>query len=89
LPKPAHLEVNKEVVMVVEGVVMVVPVVGEGEGEGEGVEDTRTKIHCVVWPGHIGHKDGAASISLTRETRRDFIAPCAWRLTDSTTDTPQ
>jgi hypothetical protein len=83
LPKPAHLEVNKEVVMVAEGVVMVVPVVGEGEG----VEDIRTKIDCVVWPGHIGHKDGAASISLTRETCRDFAAPCIWRLTSSIRDT--
>jgi hypothetical protein len=85
LPKPAHLEVNKEAVMAVEGVVMAVPVVGEGEGEG--VEDIRAKINCVVWPGHIGHKDGAASISLTRETCRDFAAPCIWRLTSSIRDT--
>ena len=69
--------------MVAEGVVMVVPVVGEGEG----VEDIRAKINCVVWPGHIGHKDGAASISLTRETCRDFAAPCIWRLTSSIRDT--
>lgn len=67
--------------MVGEGVVMVVPVVGEG------VEDIRAKIDCVVWPGHIGHKDGAASISLTRETCRDFAAPCIWRLTSSIRDT--
>ena len=71
--------------MVGEGVVMVVPVVGEGVGEG--VEDIRAKIDCVVWPGHIGHKDGAASISLTRETCRDFAAPCIWRLTSSIRDT--
>jgi hypothetical protein len=83
LPKPARLEVNKEAVMVAEGVVMVVPVVGEGEG----VEDIRAKIDCVVWLGHIGHKDGAASISLTRETCRDFAAPCIWRLTSSIRDT--
>ncbi len=67
--------------MVAEGVVMVVPVVGEGE------EDIRAKINCVVWPGHIGHKDGTASISLTRETCRDFAAPCIWRLTSSIRDT--
>ena len=71
--------------MVAEGVVMVVPVVGEGVGEG--VEDIRAKIDCVVWPGHIGHKDGTASISLTRETCRDFAAPCIWRLTSSIRDT--
>jgi len=69
--------------MVAEGVVMAVPVVGEGEG----VEDIRAKINCVVWPGHIGHKDRAASISLTRETCRDFAAPCIWRLTSSIRDT--
>jgi hypothetical protein len=56
-------------------------------GEGEGVEDIRAKINCVVWPGHIGHKDGAASISLTRETCRDFAAPCIWQLTSSIRDT--
>ena len=71
--------------MVGEGVVMVVPVVGEGVGEG--VEDIRAKIDCVVWPDHIGHKDGAVSISLTRETCRDFAAPCIWRLTSSIRDT--
>ena len=30
------------------------------------------KIDCVVWPGHMGHKDGAASISLMREACRDL-----------------
>jgi hypothetical protein len=29
-------------------------------------------IDCVVWPGHMGHKDGAASVSLMREACRDL-----------------
>jgi hypothetical protein len=81
LPRPAHLELNKEAVMAVEGVVMAVPVVGEGEG----VEDIRAKIDHVVWLGHIGHKNGAASINLMREICRDFAAPCM--LTSSIRDT--
>lgn len=32
-------------------------------------------IDCVVVPGHMGHKDGAASISLMRETCRDLGVP--------------
>jgi hypothetical protein len=75
--------------MAVEGVVMAVPVVGEEEGEGEEVEDIRAKIHCVVWPSHIGHKDGAASISLMREICRHLAAPCIWQLASWTRDTLQ
>ena len=30
------------------------------------------KIDCVVWPAHMGHKDGAASIGIMRETCRDI-----------------
>lgn len=33
------------------------------------------KIDCVIWPGHIGHKDGAASISLMRERCRELDVP--------------
>ena len=33
------------------------------------------KIDCVVWPGHMGHKDGAASGSLMREICRDLNVP--------------
>ena len=33
------------------------------------------KIDCVIWPGHIGHKDGAASISLMREKCREIGVP--------------
>jgi len=30
------------------------------------------KIDCVIWPGHMGHKDGAASIGIMRETCREI-----------------
>ena len=30
------------------------------------------QIDCVIWPGHMGHKDGAASVSLMREACRDL-----------------
>jgi len=33
------------------------------------------KIDCVVWPGHMGHKDGNAAISLMRETCRELGVP--------------
>ncbi len=33
------------------------------------------KIDCVIWPGHMGHKDGAASISLMREKCREINVP--------------
>jgi len=33
------------------------------------------RIDCVIWPGHIGHKDGAASISLMRERCRELDVP--------------
>jgi len=33
------------------------------------------KIDCVVVPGHMGHKDGSASISLMREKCRDIDVP--------------
>jgi len=33
------------------------------------------KIDCVVWPGHMGHKDGAATIGIMRETCRDIGVP--------------
>ena len=32
------------------------------------------KIDCVIWPGHMGHKDGAAS-GIMRETCRDLGVP--------------
>ncbi len=33
------------------------------------------KIDCVVWPGHVGHKDGSASIGIMRETCRELGVP--------------
>jgi benzoyl-CoA reductase/2-hydroxyglutaryl-CoA dehydratase subunit BcrC/BadD/HgdB len=32
-------------------------------------------IDCVIWPGHMGHKDGAAAIPVMRETCRDLGVP--------------
>ncbi|HUU64179.1 MAG TPA: 2-hydroxyacyl-CoA dehydratase family protein [Dehalococcoidia bacterium] len=33
------------------------------------------KIDCVVWPAHMGHKDGAASIGIMRDVCRDLGVP--------------
>ena len=33
------------------------------------------KIDCVVWPGHMGHKDGAAAVGMMRETCREIGVP--------------
>lgn len=33
------------------------------------------KIDCVIWPGHMGHKDGSASTGIMRETCRDLGVP--------------
>ncbi len=33
------------------------------------------KIDCVIWPGHMGHKDGSASIGMMREVCRDLGVP--------------
>ena len=33
------------------------------------------KIDCVIHPGHMGHKDGSASISLYREKCRELDVP--------------
>ena len=33
------------------------------------------KMDCVIWPGHMGHKDGAASGSLMRELCRELNVP--------------
>jgi hypothetical protein len=33
------------------------------------------KIDCVIWPGHMGHKDGAATVGIMRETCRDLAVP--------------
>jgi benzoyl-CoA reductase subunit B len=33
------------------------------------------KIDCVIWPGHMGHKDGAATTGIMRETCREIGVP--------------
>jgi benzoyl-CoA reductase/2-hydroxyglutaryl-CoA dehydratase subunit BcrC/BadD/HgdB len=33
------------------------------------------KLDCVIWPGHMGHKDSAASISAMKEKCRDLGVP--------------
>ncbi len=33
------------------------------------------KIDVVVWPGHMGHKDGAATVGIMRDTCRDLGVP--------------
>ena len=33
------------------------------------------KIDCVIWPGHMGHKDGAATAGIMRDTCRDLGVP--------------
>jgi len=33
------------------------------------------KIDCVIWPGHMGHKDGAATMGIMRETCRELAVP--------------
>lgn len=33
------------------------------------------RIDCVVWPAHMGHKDGAASVGIMREVCRDLGVP--------------
>jgi len=33
------------------------------------------KIDCVIWPGHMGHKDGSATIAIMRETCGELGVP--------------
>jgi benzoyl-CoA reductase/2-hydroxyglutaryl-CoA dehydratase subunit BcrC/BadD/HgdB len=33
------------------------------------------RIDAVIWPGHMGHKDGAATVGIMRETCRDLRVP--------------
>jgi benzoyl-CoA reductase subunit B len=33
------------------------------------------KIDCVIWPGHMGHKDGSANVGMMRETCRELGVP--------------
>jgi benzoyl-CoA reductase/2-hydroxyglutaryl-CoA dehydratase subunit BcrC/BadD/HgdB len=33
------------------------------------------KIDCVIWPGHMGHKDGAAALPIVKQTCREIGVP--------------
>jgi len=33
------------------------------------------KIDCVIWPAHMGHKDGAAGIGIMRQVCSDLGVP--------------
>jgi len=32
-------------------------------------------IDCVIWPGHMGHKDGSANVGMMREKCREIGVP--------------
>lgn len=57
---------------------MDVPMIRQARGTAENFSGDiiRTvrdyKIDCVIWPGHMGHKDGAATAGIMRETCRDI-----------------
>ena len=57
------------------------PMVHQGRGLADNVVHDITRIvkdysiDCVIFPGHMGHKDMAASASLMREVCRDFEVP--------------
>ena len=57
------------------------PMIHQGRGVADNVvHDIRRivkdyQIDCVVFPGHMGHKDMAASTSLMRETCRELDVP--------------
>ena len=58
-----------------------VPMIRQGRGVADNfVSDiTRVvkdyKIDCVIWPGHMGHKESAAAVGIMRETCRDIGVP--------------
>jgi hypothetical protein len=57
------------------------PMIRQARGTAENfAQDIRRivrdyKIDCVVWPGHMGHKDGSAAIGIMRQTCRDLDVP--------------
>jgi benzoyl-CoA reductase/2-hydroxyglutaryl-CoA dehydratase subunit BcrC/BadD/HgdB len=57
------------------------PMIRQARGTAEGfVHDLRrivkdSAIDCVIWPGHMGHKDSAASVSVMRDTCRELDVP--------------
>ena len=54
------------------------PMIRQARGTAENfADDIRRivrdyKIDCVVWPGHMGHKDGSAAVGIMRETCREL-----------------
>ncbi|MFQ5477858.1 MAG: 2-hydroxyacyl-CoA dehydratase subunit D [Candidatus Krumholzibacteriia bacterium] len=60
---------------------MDVPMVRQARGTAENFSSDIVrivrdyKIDCVIWPGHMGHKDGAATAGIMRETCRDIGVP--------------
>jgi benzoyl-CoA reductase/2-hydroxyglutaryl-CoA dehydratase subunit BcrC/BadD/HgdB len=57
------------------------PMIRQARGTVDGfVYDLRrivkdSAIDCVIWPGHMGHKDSAASVSIMRDTCRELGVP--------------
>jgi len=60
---------------------MDVPMIRQARGTAENFSSDITrmvkdyKIDCVIWPGHMGHKDGAATAGIMRETCRGLGVP--------------
>jgi len=58
-----------------------VPMVRQAQGTADNLANDIVrvvkdyKIDCVVWPAHMGHKDGAASVGIMRETCRRLGVP--------------
>jgi benzoyl-CoA reductase/2-hydroxyglutaryl-CoA dehydratase subunit BcrC/BadD/HgdB len=57
------------------------PMIRQARGTAENFsEDIRRivkdyKVDVVIWPGHMGHKDGAATVGIMRETCRELDVP--------------
>jgi benzoyl-CoA reductase subunit B len=60
---------------------MDVPMIRQARGTAENFSGDITrmvkdyKLDCVIWPGHMGHKDGAATVGIMRETCRKLGVP--------------
>jgi hypothetical protein len=60
---------------------MEVPMIRQARGTAENFSSDIVrivkdyKIDCVIWPGHMGHKDGAATAGVMRETCRTLGVP--------------
>ncbi len=57
------------------------PMIRQARGTAENFSNdirrivTDYKIDCVIWPGHMGHKDGSATIGIMRDTCRELGVP--------------